>query len=181
MNYVERLMEIACTKKTGWQDSDCPVVRTSTIETTKGWKVALGFTKETEEKLYTKCVLAIEAQARFRREERLTAQNGRGKYPVQPKMLSSWLRNGRWEEMIGSHSDLKEKIAATKCKCGRNVIGPGFDKCDNCEPFENGKLTGLLTNEMRTFYQAHPETHTMTHIEVMRWTEKTTGKICKKH
>ena len=181
MNYVERLIEISQPKSKDWRRSDKPTCRTTPVETGKAWKTALRLNKEdrpkeTEEDLYKKCILAMEAQSRFRKAERSANEN-----VPQPIVLTRWLNNGYWGLDIGSHSELKQKVDSRKCKCGREVIGPKFNKCDNCHPFDNGKLVGDMADEMRAFYQAHPETHKMTHIEVMGWTEKTTGKICKKH
>lgn len=128
MDYVEQLRQLATTKKTGWQQSDCPVVRTSTIETQKAWDQVKKLVKESEAELYKKCELAIEAQARYRKEDRAT-----GGHVAQPKMLSSWLRMGRWDEDIPSHAELKQKIEVNICSmpdCNSPVHGPKFELCD---------------------------------------------------
>jgi len=128
-NYVERLIEMSEPKSKGWRYSDKPTCRTTPVETGKSWKTALRLNKEdrpkeTEEDLYKKCILAMEAQSRFRKAERAANEN-----VPQPIILTRWLNNGYWGLDIGSHSELKSKVAASKCRCGCEVHGPGFTVC----------------------------------------------------
>ncbi len=144
-DYVRQLMDLATTRKMGWENSDCPVLRTTTIETTKAWQTALKYTKLTEAELYEKCELAIQAQARFRRDSRKSRRRN-----AQPKMLSAWLNAGRWEEEIESHAELKDKTQTKICtNCKTNeTIGPHYSTCPACWDEKYGRNTRLLSNHM---------------------------------
>lgn len=161
MDHIDGLIEMSVPKSAGWRYKNKPTCRVSRVEAAKAWKTAIKINKEdpdpkvrkeTEDQLYIKCILALEAQERFRRDERAA-----GEKPPQPVMLTVWLNNGRWGLDIGSHAELKQRVASQKCKCGRDVMGPSFDKCDDCYPFEDGKMTGNMAEEMRDYYRKHPE------------------------
>lgn len=162
-DYVQKLRELAVTKKAGWQQSNCPVVRTTTIETQKAWKSVCG---KDEAGLYKKCELAIEAQTRYRRDDR--AANG---HVPQPKMLSSWLRSGRWEEEIGSHAEIKERAKLALCACGKPVHGPKYTQCIDCL----GK-DGPFFEDMRRFYRDN-ELGNKSRAELIALTKKLVSKI----
>lgn len=146
LNEDERKLWDLCVPKTkDWHYSDCPVVRTTTVELQQAWKKACKITDlKTVE-------LAIQAQARARRKERET-----GRKPAQPKMISAWLNAGRWSLEIASEETRKPKNTRY-CQCGQPVHGPDYDKCTGCLPFENGKITGNLADELRDYYLKHPE------------------------
>lgn len=141
-----RLWELAIPKTGNWQNSNCPVVRTSTIELQEAWKTAKkkGATVE-------KCELASQAQARDRKKRRDT-----GKFVEQPKQIESWLRKGRWDMEIPAENSIIETCNRL-CHCGLPVHGPNFDKCTTHLGYENGKLVGILADELREYYKTHPE------------------------
>jgi len=151
LDYIQKLRDLSTTKSKGWQQSDCPVVRTSTIETGKAWKSVLAETKEDEVKLYNKCESAIYAQARYRRDARQSMQ-----HVAQPKMLSAWIRAGRWEDQIESHSELKEKAVASACSepgCNNPSHGTRYTKCaEHLDIIENPGCATIndLRNKLRS-------------------------------
>ena len=164
-DYVENLRMLSVAKSSGWQYSDCPVVRTTTIETSKAWKQVVRETGEDEAKLYKKCELAIQAQARSRREDR-----ERGQKPPQPKMLSAWLRAGRWDEQIESHVDRKSQKLSKCLYCDREVHGPNFDRCQyHLGVDEKGRLTHSFADEMRDYARRHPEVLKLKGKEAVEW------------
>lgn len=151
-DYIAELLELATTKKLGWQQSECPVVRTTRKETEPAWREALKYSRLPEDELFKKCELAIQAQALFRRDDRAS-----GGKPPQPKMLSAWLRAGRWEESIGSHAELKERAKLVICDepgCTYPVHGPKFSKCTDHEGRKRGVL---LSNELNESYKKHKD------------------------
>jgi len=80
----------------------------------RAWKRAT-VRKSEEEKsaLIQEIKLSAQAQNRYRRELKTT-----GHKLVRPKGISVWINSGSWAEEIGSHSELREKAKAEKCKCG---------------------------------------------------------------
>ena len=140
-----RLWDLCVPKTKDWYFSDCPVVRTTTVELQQAWKKACKITDlKTVE-------LAIQAQARARRKER-----EQGRKPAQPKMISAWLNAGRWSLEIAS-DEPREKRELGKCHCGQEVHGPSFDKCtEHLGRDDKGRLQGWEANMMRDFYQRYP-------------------------
>jgi len=168
-DYLDQLIELAIAKGKNWRDSDCPVVRTYRKETEPAWKDALSYSKLTEDQLFEKCRLAIQAQSIFRRDERSS-----GGKPAQPKMLSAWLRAGRWEEEIPSHADLKQKYESKFCFCGRETHGPKFSFCaEHLQLDEHGRFRDvLMAPEIREYYRKHPEIHGLTGRDAAQWIAK---------
>ena len=131
--YYKLLNQYAVGKsKPIWKESACPVCYVPPKSLIAPWAKAIEYNKtehpdETEEDLYNKCVLAIEAQTRFRRDEQ-----SHGQRTSQPMMLSRWLNEGGWEYEIGSHAELKqqheEKQPNTCIECNKETH-PNHNRC----------------------------------------------------
>lgn len=140
---LEFIWELAIPKGKGWQQKDCPVVRSDKGDARRAWKQVGGRTtvKEVE--------LAIQAQARFRRDSRKA-----GDFVPQPKMLGAWLRAEKWSDPIESHAELTQRT--DKCWCGLPVHGPNHTECaTHLGIGKDGRLKTRFAEELRTFAREH--------------------------
>ena len=80
------------------------------------WKRATsGKTPAEKDELLKVCLLAGEAQTKYRME-----QEKHGERLHRPKGIAVWFNSGSYYDDIGSHAELKEKSEAKKCHCGQN-------------------------------------------------------------
>lgn len=69
---------------------------------------------------------SLQAQVRYAAD-----QDKHGQQPDRMPHLSTWLNQDRYSDEIGSHAEIREKVEANKCHCGKDVLGPKFKLC--CE------------------------------------------------
>lgn len=137
---IEFLWNLAIPKGQGWQQKDCPVVRTDKGDVRRAWKQVKGRVtiKDVE--------LAVQAQARFRRDSRKS-----GDRVPQPKMLGAWLRAERWSDEIESHAEIKNR-AEKYCWCGHPSHGPNYEECaTHLGVGKDGRLKNRFADDLRSF------------------------------
>ena len=121
-----------------------------------------GKTPEDKDELLKTCLLAGEAQTKYRIE-----QEKAGERLCRPKGIAVWFNAGDYFAEIGSHAELKEKAHQAECAvdgCSLPVYQPKGDKpfcIDHFSMDENGRMRDncRLVAELRKHYEEHPEIH----------------------
>lgn len=94
----------------------------------KAWdRLTKTMSDEDKEKFLQICILAIDAQKRYRRQAEAA-----GDWQADWKMPSTWLNGYCWDDEIPSHLDIKKAPPLGTCGengCPNKIHGPKFTKC----------------------------------------------------
>ena len=122
---IEHIKSLCCTKKKGWREDNCPVVRGDYGDLERAWiKLTKGKAEHQRDLLMKQIGEAIERQGEFRRQERAS-----GEFVPQPILISAFLNKKRYLDPIDVEAE-KPVTKLGKCwKCDRPVHGPAFKGC----------------------------------------------------
>lgn len=124
---IQHLMSLACTRKKGWHEDNCPVVRGDYGDLEKAWnKLSKAKAEHQRDALMKQIESAIQSQKEFRRQQRASET-----FVPQPVLISVFLNKKRYLDEVVLESQ-KEKPVTTlgKCwKCDNPVHGPSFRGC----------------------------------------------------
>lgn len=132
MDEVNFIYALATKKKAGWQKSDNPCLAVNRGDLEKAWTtMSKSWSPETRCNTLQDIEFSIQAQARFRREERKA-----GDFVPQPRAVAVWIRAKAWLDEIESTAEMKIKQQQneTKCTCGNPTMGAMFKTCQDCLP-----------------------------------------------
>jgi len=139
-----------------------------------------GKTPAEKDELLTVCLLAGEAQTKYR-----MAQEKAGEKLYRPKGIAVWFNAGGYYDDIGSHAELAEKADAKICSvegCESAVLGSRFDVCEHHYQFSReGRLLGHLglIKELRAHYNLHPGLHELRGADAIQFIKSKMGAIGK--
>ena len=146
-------------------------------------KETRGKTEKEKDELLKTCLLAGEAQTKYRIEKERS-----GESLHRPRGIAVWFNAGDYYSEIGSHAELKEKAASKICIVdGCSEVSDIVDKAGRhycCHHYcydESGRLRSNLglVKEMRAHYKKHKEIHDLrgeAAIKFIKWAIKGVGK-----
>ena len=142
---IKVLWDMGVGQQKNWKYSDIPIASRNPGAVENAWaKLTKKMSDEERLELLNKIKLAIVAQTRFRRDQRLA-----GDQEAQPVMLSRYLNEKRYDNPIASHAEIKEKKQEQRfCECGK-LVHPGHIKCE----YHLSTSGGILMQEMRQFFK----------------------------